>query len=102
GARVVLRAGAGVEEAVVESDVYDLSAGARLSDDLAAAFRDLEAGRVAPADPSVAAAAARVAARAPAELLELLLSHLRDKSVERGAARPALAERGVATDLRGA
>src|SRR5207247_650257 len=33
-ARVVLRAGAGVEEAVVESDVYDLSAGARLDDDL--------------------------------------------------------------------
>ena len=98
-ARVVLRAGAGVEEAVVESDVYDLSAGARLSDDLAAAFRDLEAGRVAPADPSVAAAAARVAARAPAELLELLLSHLRDKSAERVAARRALAERELATEL---
>src|SRR5206468_336887 len=39
-ARVVLRAGAGVEEAVVESDVYDLATGARLSDDLAGAFRD--------------------------------------------------------------
>src|SRR5947208_13983449 len=51
-ARVVLRAGAGVEEAVVESDVYDLSAGVRLSDDLVAAFRDLEAGRGVPADPS--------------------------------------------------
>src|SRR5206468_2745350 len=38
-ARVVLRAGAGVEEAVVESDVYDLAAGARLSDDLAGAGR---------------------------------------------------------------
>src|SRR2546426_9008651 len=37
-ARVVLRAGAGVEEAVVESDVYDLSAGAKLGDDLAGAF----------------------------------------------------------------
>src|SRR5881396_2376153 len=34
-ARVVLRAGARVEEAVVESDVYDLATGARLSDDLA-------------------------------------------------------------------
>src|SRR5207237_1032766 len=91
-ARVVLRAGAGVEEAVVESDVYDLSAGVRLSDDLVAAFRDLEAGRVAPADPSVAAAAARIPARQPTELLELLLAHLRDQSAERRAARPALAQ----------
>src|SRR5439155_22039501 len=48
-ARVVLRAGAGVEEAVVESDVYDLSAGARLDDDLAGLFLDLEAG---PAEPA--------------------------------------------------
>ncbi len=98
-ARVVLRAGAGVEEAVVESDVYDLSAGAKLGDELAAAFRELEAGRAAPADPSVAAAAARVAARAPAELLELLLSHLRDKSAERVVARRALAERELAAEL---
>src|SRR5439155_69164 len=58
-ARVVLRAGAGVEEAVVESDVYDLSAGARLDDDLAGLFLDLEAGRAEPADPSLAAAAQR-------------------------------------------
>jgi len=98
-ARVVLRAGAGVEEAVVESDVYDLSAGVRLSDDLAAAFRDLEAGRVAPADPSVAAAAARIPARQPTELLELLLAHLRDKSAERVAARRALAEQELAAEL---
>ena len=98
-ARVVLRAGAGVEEAVVESDVYDLSAGVRLSDDLVAAFRDLEAGRVAPADPSVAAAAARIPARQPTELLELLLAHLRDKSAERVAARRALAEQELAAEL---
>jgi len=64
-ARVVLRAGAGVEEAVVESDVYDLSAGAKVGDDLAGAFRDLEAGRVGPADPSVAAKAPAVPAREP-------------------------------------
>src|SRR2546429_7023944 len=51
-ARVVLRAGAGVEEAVVESDVYDLATGARLSDDLARAFRDLEAGRGGAAGPA--------------------------------------------------
>src|SRR5438132_1004799 len=34
-ARVVLRAGAAVEEAVVESDVFDLSTGTRSSDDVA-------------------------------------------------------------------
>src|SRR5216117_2406841 len=34
-ARIVLRAGAAVEEAVVESDVFDLSMGARSSDDVA-------------------------------------------------------------------
>jgi len=98
-ARVVLRAGAGVEEAVVESDVYDLSAGVKVSDDLAAAFRDLEAGRGAAADPSVAADAAGIAAREPAELLGLLLAHLRDKSAERVAARRAVAERELAAEL---
>src|SRR5213078_4997943 len=67
-ARVVLRAGAGVEEAVVETDVYDLSAGAPAGADVAAAFRELEAGRLAPADPA-AVTAAPVAAREPGELL---------------------------------
>src|SRR5207245_7545399 len=75
-ARVVLRAGAGVEEAVVESDVYGLAAGARLGDDLAGAFRDLEAGRVEPADPADAGKAATVPAREPGDLLRLLLNHL--------------------------
>ncbi|HYL20257.1 MAG TPA: hypothetical protein VEU74_00750 [Gemmatimonadales bacterium] len=98
-ARVVLRAGAGVEEAVVESDVYDLVAGARLGDDLAAAFRELEAGRVDPADPALAAAAAAVPAREPADLLRLLLGHLREKSAERVATRRAAAERDLAVEL---
>ena len=98
-ARVVLRAGAGVEEAVVESDVYDLSAGAKVGDELAGLFGDLEAGRVDPADPSVAAAAAAVPARQPADLLRLLLSHLRDKSAERVAARRAAAEQELAVEL---
>ena len=98
-ARVVLRAGAGVEEAVVESDVYDLSAGARLDDDLAGLFLDLEAGRAEPADPSLAAAVQPVPAREPAELLKLLLAHLRDKSAERVAARRAAAEQELAVEL---
>ncbi|HEU5261988.1 MAG TPA: hypothetical protein VFU41_11270 [Gemmatimonadales bacterium] len=98
-ARVVLRAGAGVEEAVVESDVYDLSAGARLGDDLAGLFQDLEAGRVGPADRSAGADAAAVPAREPAELLRLLLGNLRDKSAERVAARRAAAEQELAAEL---
>jgi len=98
-ARVVLRAGAGVEEAVVESDVYDLSAGAKVSDDLAAAFRELEAGRMEPADASGAGKAARVPAREPGDLLRLLLSHLQEKSAERVAARRAAAEQGLAAEL---
>jgi len=98
-ARVVLRAGAGVEEAVVESDVYDLSAGAPVGDDLAGAFRDLEAGRVGPADEAVAANAAPVPAREPGDLLRLLLGHLQEKSAERVAARRAAAEQALAAEL---
>jgi len=98
-ARVVLRAGAGVEEAVVESDVYDLSAGAKVGDDLAGAFGDLEAGRVEPADASLAGAAQPVPAREPAELLKVLLSHLQEKSAERVAGRRAAAEQELAAEL---
>src|SRR6266700_2364427 len=59
-ARVVLRAGAAVEEAVLESDVFDLSTGTRCSsppgplspgergDDVASLFEDLETRRVKP------------------------------------------------------
>src|SRR5207244_5349604 len=98
-ARVVLRAGAGVEEAIVESDVYDLSAGAPVGDDVAGVFRELEAGRIAPADPSTAGAAAPVPAREPADVLRLLLGHLREKSAERVAARRAAAEQELAAEL---
>lgn len=98
-ARVVLRAGAGVEEAVVESDVYDLSAGARVSDDVTAAFEALASGQVEPADASVAAAATTVPAREPADLLRLLLGHLREKSAERVAARHAAAAQELAVEL---
>ena len=97
-ARVVLRAGAGVEEAVVETDVYDLSAGAPAGADVAAAFRELEAGRVAPADPA-AVAAPPVPAREPGELLQLLVSHLRARAGERVATRRAAAEQELAAEL---
>ena len=98
-ARVVLRAGAGVEEAVVESDVFDLSAGARVGDDLAGAFQQLEAGRLEPADESLAEEATAVPAREPADLLRLLLAHLREKSAERVAARRAAAEQALAAEV---
>ena len=97
-ARVVLRAGAGVEEAVVETDVYDLSAGAPAGADVAAAFRELEAGRLAPADPA-AVTAAPVLAREPGELLQLLVSHLRAGAAERVATRRAAAEQELAAEL---
>ncbi|HEX4600114.1 MAG TPA: hypothetical protein VH116_01875 [Gemmatimonadales bacterium] len=98
-ARVVLRAGAGVEEALVESDVYDLAAGTRLDPDLAALFHELETGRLEPGDPSEAAAATPVPQREPADLLQLLVTNLREKSAERVATRRATAERELAVEL---
>ena len=98
-ARVVLRAGAAVEEAVVESDVFDLSTGTRLGDDVASLFQDLEAQRVAPADPDAIPDAALVPPREPDELLRLLIGNLREKSAERVAARQAAAEQEVAKEL---
>src|SRR5712692_3039654 len=98
-ARVVLRAGAGVEEAVVESDIFDLSAGAQVSDDVAAAFRELEAGPTEPADPSETGKAPRVPAREPGDLLRLLLSHLQEKSAERVATRRAFVNHTPTTEL---
>jgi hypothetical protein len=98
-ARVVLRAGSGVEEAIMESDAYDLSAGAKVGDELAGLFRDLEAARVEPGDASATATAAVMPAREPADLLRLLLSHLRDKSAERVAARRTAAAQQLVVEL---
>ncbi|PYP98113.1 MAG: hypothetical protein DMD38_01600 [Gemmatimonadetes bacterium] len=98
-ARVVLRAGAAVEEAVVESDVFDLSTGTRSSDDVARLFQDLEARRVKAAAAGVIPAAAPVLPREPDEMLKLLLGNLREKSAERVAARQTVAEKEVATEL---
>ncbi len=98
-ARVVLRAGAAVEEAVVESDVFDLSTGTRLGDDVASLFQDLEVQRVAPADPDAIPDAALVPPREPDELLRLLIGNLREKSAERVAARQAAAAQEVAKEL---
>jgi len=98
-ARVVLRAGAAVEEAVVESDVFDLSTGTPASPDVASVFEDLEERRVKPAAASAIPDADDVPARVPDELLKLLIANLREKSAERVAARQAAAEQEVAKEL---
>lgn len=98
-ARVVLRAGATVEETVVESDVFDLSTGTRSSDDVTGLFQDLEARRVKPAASDVIPDARQVPPREPDELLKLLIGNLREKSAERVAARQAVAEKEVAREL---
>ena len=110
-ARVVLRAGAAVEEAVVESDVFDLSTGTRCSsppgplspgergNDVASLFEDLETRRVKPAAASAIPDADQVPPREAQELLRLLIGNLREKSAERVAARQAAAATQVATEL---
>lgn len=98
-ARVVLRAGAAVEEILIESAVIDLATGARADDGVTALFADLEAQRIAPADPGDVPDAAVVPARAPAEMLQLVLGDLSTQSAERVAARQAAAEKDVAAEL---
>ena len=98
-ARVVLRAGAAVEEAVVESDVFDLSTGTRSSHDVAGLFQELEARRIKPAAASAIPDADQVPPREPDEMLKLLIGNLREKSAERVAARQAAAATQVATEL---
>ena len=98
-ARIVLRAGAAVEEAMVESDVFDLSTGTRSTDDVAGLFQDLEARRVKPAAADVIPDAGQVPPREAEELLQLLVGNLREKSAERVAARQAVAEKEVAKEL---
>src|SRR5207245_7028936 len=98
-ARVVLRAGAAVEEAVLESDVFDLSTGTRIGDELAGMVLDLEARRVRPAQPGAIRDAVLMPSRQPDELLQLLLGNLRDKSAERVTAQHAAAEGELATEL---
>ena len=98
-ARVVLRAGAVVEESVIQSAVIDLATGVRADDQVTALFAELEARRIAPADPGDLPDAVPVPARPPAEMLQLLLGDLREQSAVRVAARQAGAEQGVAVEL---
>src|SRR5205085_6478205 len=78
-ARVVLRAGAVVEETVIESAVIDLATGARADDQVTAQFADLETRRIKPADVDDVPDAVAVPARPPAAMPQLLLGHLREQ-----------------------
>jgi len=98
-ARIVLRAGSVVEETVLESAVIDLGTGARADAQVTAQFAELVAQRIRAADPDDVPSAVPVPARAPAEMLQLLLGDLREQSAERVAARQAGAEQGVAAEL---
>jgi len=98
-ARVVLRAGAAVEEAVVESDVFDLSTGTRASDDVAGLFQNLETRVLKPAAADEMPDAGEVPPRKPEEMLRLLLGNLREKNAQRVAVLQAAAEKQVATEL---
>jgi len=95
----VLRAGAVVEETVIESAVIDLATGARADEQVTAQFAELEAQRITAADPGDVPDAIPVSARPPAEMLQLLLGDLRAQSAVRVAARQAGAEQGVAVEL---
>ena len=98
-ARIVLRAGAVVEETVIESAVIDLATGARADAQVTAQFAELDARRIRAADAGDVPDSVSVPARAPAEMLQLLLGDLREQSAERVAARQAGAEQGVAAEL---
>ena len=98
-ARVVLRAGAAVEEAIVESAVIDLSTGQPVSDEVAALFGELAAGRVKAAQPVKIPDVTFFAPRAPQEMLQLLIADLRQQSAERVVARQAVSETEVAVEL---
>src|SRR5207249_1028797 len=98
-ARIVLRAGPVVEETVLESAVIDLATGASADAQVTAQFAELAAQRIKPADPDDVPDAVAVPARAPAEMLQLLLGDLREQSAGRVAARQAGAEQGVAAEL---
>jgi hypothetical protein len=66
---------------------------------VSALFADLEAQRIAPADSDDVPDADAIPARAPAEMLQLLLGDLSKQSAERVAARQAAAEKDVAAEL---
>lgn len=80
-ARVAVTAGASVEEHIVESGVFDLATGARAPVGVAGLCRDIEAGKLLPAEAGVGAAAGVPAlpARPLAELVPLVVGDIEAK-----------------------
>jgi hypothetical protein len=76
-ARVLVRAGANVEEHLIEGGAFDLSTGAPMGTDLAECCAAVEGGRVTPAGDEVASDAALVERRELEDLLALMTADLR-------------------------
>jgi hypothetical protein len=99
-ARVLVRAGASVEEHLVESDFFDLAAGAPLPRDVAESCAGLEQETPAPPTardgvPTVELAPARPAS----QLVDLMVADLRARLAPRVEQLRADAERALATEL---
>ena len=98
-ARVALTAGAVVEEHIVESRVFDLSAGVPVAEEIALLCADLASGKVAPAGRDSAAAAATAPARPMDEVVRLMLRDLEQRLAPELARRQADAQQALSVEL---
>ena len=98
-ARILVRAGATVEEHLMEGSVYDLSTGAPVANELAACCAALEANGAAPARDDAAADVSRLRRRPLQELLTLMTSDLRARSISQIERLQADANRVLAAEL---
>lgn len=100
-ARVTIRAGAEVEEHLVESGVFDLATGAALADDVAAACGSGEREPANGAHPAGAVESSpRLASRPVAELIPLMLGDLERRLAPELARLHATSERALAEELQ--
>jgi hypothetical protein len=98
-ARVLIRAGATVEEHLIEGGIYDLATGAPVAADLAACCAALEESRVPPAGPEAAQDVGQPERRPLKELLDLMTSDLRARSISKIERLQAEANRALAGEL---
>jgi hypothetical protein len=98
-ARILFRAGAVVEEHLVESGWFDFTTGAPLSSDLVECCVALEGGSVVPIPASAAGDALISASKAVDELVGLMLGDLKSRMSEQLNRLEADSERALATEL---
>jgi hypothetical protein len=99
-ARVLVRAGASVEEHLVESDFFDLAAGAPLPRDVADRCAAVEHATLAPAAARDGVPTAELApARPVGQLVELMVADLRARLAPRVEQLRADAERALVMEL---